>query len=221
MINTGTAFVLAGAVLAGGLAARGAAWLDARIECMLDHGIAVAWTLRPPPSACRSLRFEALALLLPPGIAALGRTMAESLAAAVLCAALLVCGRIDWRHKVLPDVVVLPLLIVGLITAATFQAMIGIAEAVAGIAIGWCLAKVIGGVGRLYGGGMGNGDAKLLAAVGAWLGPLDVCIILSASALVMLPFAAFRPKSSFPFGPAIAGTTLTWLAVGLFGAAAS
>ena len=209
--------ILAASALAGATAARSAQWIDERIDCILDHDLLAAWRSIPPHSANRSPRFEVFATVLTPGIAALARTWEESAAAATLCAALLVCGWIDWRHKVLPDLIVLPLLGLGLTAAAVARPLIGIAEAALGMAVGWCLAKSIAGLARPSGGGMGNGDAKLLAAIGAWVGPLGICVVFLLAAGLTLPFAVRRPKRLLPFGPAISAATLLWLAFGGFG----
>lgn len=98
---------------------------------------------------------------------------------------LLALALIDERHFVLPDVMCLPLIIAGLIVAAVNG---GLADAVTGAAAGYGAFAAIGWLYRRTRGrdGLGLGDAKLLAAAGAWVGWVDlpaVVLIASVSAL--------------------------------------
>lgn len=140
-----------------------------------------------------------------------------------LCLTLLVVAVIDLRTQLLPDIITLPLLWAGLIYQLVFQpywlsnAVIG---ALAGYLLLWgfyWLFKWITGKE-----GMGYGDFKLLAALGAWFGwtMLPILLILSAGlgavigGLLQLTHPRLRGMP-LPFGPflALAG----WVAV-LFGA---
>lgn len=140
-----------------------------------------------------------------------------------LCLALLVVAVIDLRTQLLPDIITLPLLWAGLVYQLVFQpywlgnAVIG---ALAGYLLLWgfyWLFKWITGKE-----GMGYGDFKLLAALGAWFGwtMLPILLILSAGlgavigGLLQLTHPRLRGMP-LPFGPflALAG----WVAV-LFGA---
>ncbi|WP_317986234.1 prepilin peptidase [Chromohalobacter israelensis] len=140
-----------------------------------------------------------------------------------LCLTLLVVAVIDLRTQLLPDIITLPLLWAGLVYQLVFQpywlgnAVIG---ALAGYLLLWgfyWLFKWITGKE-----GMGYGDFKLLAALGAWFGwtMLPILLILSAGlgavigGLLQLTHPRLRGMP-LPFGPflALAG----WVAV-LFGA---
>ena len=117
----------------------------------------------------------------------------------------------------LPDVLTLPLLLAGLTEAAALEPdalagrVVGAVSAYAGL---WLLAWVYR---RLRGReGLGMGDAKLLAAAGAWVGGLLLPDVLLGAALAGLAWALRRgrpdPDERVPFGPFIAASTwLVWL----------
>ncbi|WP_323121541.1 prepilin peptidase [Burkholderia alba] len=139
-----------------------------------------------------------------PGVAAL--------AAFGLCATLLAMSAIDIQTGFLPDSLTLPLLWAGLAvnlwdTFASLQA--AVVGAIAGYLFLWCifwLFKWLRGIE-----GIGYGDLKLLAALGAWLGwealPQVVLIAAVAGAVVGL-VATWRGRMRFeeplPFGPFLA-----------------
>ncbi len=117
---------------------------------------------------------------------------------------------IDWRVKLLPDRLVLPLALIGL-SANAFglfttptSAMLGL---VAGFMSLWLIATVFKIITAKD--GMGLGDAKLLAAIGAWLGisalPLVVFIAAVLGVIVGLFLQLKTGKASaFAFGPYLA-----------------
>ena len=134
---------------------------------------------------------------------------------------LLTLAVIDARHLLLPDVLTLPLLIAGLAVAACtdraalHEHAIG---AVAGFAVFWLIARVY----RLARGreGLGMGDAKLLAAAGAWVswqGLPGVVFIGAASALAWVLIkiaagAAVMEAQKISFGTYLClSTWLIWL----------
>lgn len=97
---------------------------------------------------------------------------------------LLALGLIDWRHLLLPDVLTLPLLLAGLAVTAWLSPGDAPAHALAA-ALGYLgLSCVAAAYRRLRGReGLGGGDAKLLAAAGAWLGPAGLPPVLVLGAL--------------------------------------
>lgn len=140
-----------------------------------------------------------------------------SILLAVILAALAI---VDIRTGRLPDVLTLPLLALGIgVTAVLQPEQLGphcIAAAL-GYASLWLVAVLY----RRHRGhdGLGLGDAKLLAAAGAWLGPLALAPLvllasLSALATIAVMRMAGRPvslQSSLPFGPFLgAGFLLLW-----------
>jgi leader peptidase (prepilin peptidase)/N-methyltransferase len=136
-----------------------------------------------------------------------------ALAAFGLCATLLATSLIDFDTRYLPDTLTLPLLWAGLIVNLGDTAFVPLHEAVIGAIAGylflWCvywLFRLVRGVE-----GMGYGDFKLLAALGAWLGwqALPQVVLLSAIAGAIVGLAAtvigkMRFEEPLPFGPFLA-----------------
>lgn len=134
----------------------------------------------------------------------------EFVAVGTACVVLLMLSCIDVRVCLLPDALTRPLLWLGLICAwagigITVQASVG--GAVAGYVllalprILWCCVRRTEGV--------GGGDVKLLAAVGAWVGAMGVVHVLTVACIAGTVFAMFhqrrwRPSGAYPFGPFIA-----------------
>ncbi len=123
---------------------------------------------------------------------------------------------IDIDTQLLPDDITLPLIWLGLLVNlnGTFVPLQG---AVIGAAAGYLSLWVVYWLFKLATGkeGMGYGDFKLLAAIGAWLGwkMLPVVILLSSlvGALVgigLIVFARHGRNTPIPFGPYIAAAGL-------------
>ena len=88
---------------------------------------------------------------------------------------LIAAAMIDWQTQLLPDTLVLPLLWLGLLLSLGHDAgfaLVDPATAILGAAGGYLVLWLIFHAFRLATGkeGMGYGDFKLLAALGAWLG---------------------------------------------------
>jgi len=134
---------------------------------------------------------------------------------------LLTLGWIDARHWLLPDVLTLPLLVLGLALAAVF-APEDLADHAAAAALGYLALRAVAWVyQRLrHREGLGQGDAKLFAAAGAWLGIAALPQVILVAALAALATAIglslagtrMRAHSAMPFGPFLAlATWLLWL----------
>lgn len=134
-------------------------------------------------------------------------------AAIILVWALIALTFIDFDTQLLPDSITLPLLWLGLLLnlSGTFtslpNALIG---AIAGYLILWSVYWAF----KLTTGkeGMGYGDFKLLAALGAWLGWTMLPLIILLSSLVgavvgvaLIIFAKHGRNIPIPFGPYLAG----------------
>jgi leader peptidase (prepilin peptidase)/N-methyltransferase len=139
----------------------------------------------------------------------------------ILALALAALSAIDLAEYRLPDALTLPLTALGVAATSLVldaslwwqaaSALIGFAV-LAGVAVAY--AKLRGRA------GLGLGDAKLLAAAGAWLGAQalpSVLLLACGSALVGLLIRGWRTRSlaatsRVPFGPFLAfGTWLVWL----------
>ena len=133
---------------------------------------------------------------------------------------------IDVDHQLLPDNITLPLMWAGLVAAVAIGPAMGAAlpvspqDAVIGAAAGYLSLWLVFHAFKLVTGkeGMGYGDFKLFAALGAWLGwkLLPLVIILSAAtgAVLGLLLIALRGRdrsAPMPFGPYLAAAG--WLAM--------
>ncbi len=143
---------------------------------------------------------------------------AEAAYGLVFSWSLIVLSGIDIDHQLLPDDIVLPLLWLGLILSLSGSG-VSPADAIIGAVTGYLILWSIYQLFKLLTGkeGMGYGDFKLLAALGAWLGwqllPLVVLLSSLLGAVIGGILLAVRRKGSqpIPFGPylAIAG----WIAL--------
>ena len=142
---------------------------------------------------------------------------AEGLCWAVFATALLALSVIDWQTTLLPDDLTQSLLWGGLIASALGWLPLPLQQSVWGAVIGytslWAVAYAFE---RITGKqGMGAGDFKLLAALGAWLGPLALLPLVMLASLsgavagLALKFThRLRDDGYVPFGPflAVAGS---------------
>lgn len=139
--------------------------------------------------------------------------------------ALLVCQfLIDFDTQFLPDSLNYPLLWLGLVGAAMGWTGVSLNAAVWGAVFGYLSLWLVYHGFRLITGkeGMGYGDFKLLAALGAWLGADYLIAIILVSSLVgaviglTLRFAGKLAHKDIPiaFGPFLAGAGLVCLVAG-------
>ncbi|HEU4620471.1 MAG TPA: A24 family peptidase [Gammaproteobacteria bacterium] len=138
---------------------------------------------------------------------------------------LLALALIDMDHKLLPDSITLPLLWAGLVLAlfsagGTPVFFTDLRSSVIGAAAGYTVLWVVFQLFKLLTGkeGMGYGDFKLLAALGAWLGwqllPLVILLSAGVGAVVgsALLFASGKSRQTpIPFGPYLAAAG--WIAL--------
>ncbi|MEY5029589.1 MAG: Type 4 prepilin-like protein leader peptide-processing enzyme [Pseudomonadota bacterium] len=139
--------------------------------------------------------------------------------AAIYASALLTLARIDLQTTLLPDAITLPLLWMGLAASSLGWTNTSLNDAVWGTMLGYTLFWVLDGVYLKLRGrhGLGGGDAKLLAAMLAWLGwPALVSLLLLASLSALLVVLVqwlrgrLQAQAEIPFGPylALAGLVL-------------
>ncbi|MDM8354618.1 prepilin peptidase [Pandoraea communis] len=136
-------------------------------------------------------------------------------------AVLLALALIDSDTRLLPDALTLPLLWAGLLCSVAGLTL-PIDDAVLGAALGYGVMGMIAGAYRVLTGehGLGGGDAKLVAACGAWLGWIGVPLMLAFGAVAAtLAFAVLglwrgrALREPLPFGPWLnlgALTSLLW-----------
>jgi leader peptidase (prepilin peptidase) / N-methyltransferase len=137
-------------------------------------------------------------------------------------AVLLALAGIDWDTTLLPDDLTLPLLWAGL-AAAALGWTVPLSSAVWGAIAGYLSLWSVYWVFKLLTGkeGMGYGDFKLLAALGAWLGaPMIIPVILAASVIGALVGIAMKVASTLregryvPFGPFLAAAGIAVMLLG-------
>ena len=137
-------------------------------------------------------------------------------------AVLVALAGIDWDTTLLPDSLTLPLLWAGLVASALGWTL-PLPQSVWGAVAGYLSLWSVYGVFTLATGqeGMGQGDFKLLAALGAWLGwSMILPILLGASVLgalvgLAMKFSgALREGRYVPFGPFLAGSGIVVMLAG-------
>lgn len=111
-------------------------------------------------------------------------------ALAVFGWAFLLLAMLDARHFWLPDAITLPLGLAGLASVAVLPALT-LPERLIGAAAGFASLELVRRVYRLLRGreGLGGGDPKLLAAIGAWLGAPALPMIVLCAAVLGLGWA--------------------------------
>ena len=130
--------------------------------------------------------------------------------------ALIALTFIDLDTQLLPDSITLPLLWTGLLINLN-HGFVPLSSAVSGAAAGYLLLWSVYQGFRLLTGkeGMGYGDFKLLAAIGAWLGwqMLPAVLLLSSLTgavvgITLMLFGGHQRNTPIPFGPYLAGGAL-------------
>jgi len=129
----------------------------------------------------------------------------------VFACAMVVLFAIDLEHHLLPNVITLPGIAIGLISSAVLPP--GIVDALIGAVVGGGVLWLIGEAYFRYSGqeGMGGGDVKMLAMVGAFLGwqLVLVTLVLSSVAgsivgLVVIAIKRGGMKYALPYGTFLA-----------------
>jgi len=137
----------------------------------------------------------------------------------VLSWGLLAMSLIDADHQLLPDVLVMPLLWLGLIVNS-FGLLTTLADALWGAVIGYMSLWSVFWLFKLATGkdGMGHGDFKLLALLGAWGGwqILPMTLLMASLVGVFVGLILMRLRNTLasapmPFGPYLA--TAGWIAL--------
>ena len=136
----------------------------------------------------------------------------EAMAYFAFCCILLALSLIDFDRFLLPDALTLPAIWIGLFINA-FELLIPAREAILGAACGWVVLAAINTVYKFISNrdGIGRGDWKLTAAIGAWLGlnglltAVLIAFLLGAIVGIFLLIVSFRNhRAPVPFGPFLA-----------------
>ena len=179
-------------------------------------------------SACKSTispRYPLVEMLTGALFATIGWHFGATPTALLWCgfaAVLVALAGIDWDTTLLPDNMTLPLLWAGLVASALGWTIL-LPDALWGAVAGYLSLWSVYWLFKLTTGkeGMGFGDFKLLAALGAWLGlKMVLPVVLAASVLGAVVGIAMKMSSTLregryvPFGPFLAGAGLAVMLAG-------
>lgn len=171
-------------------------------------------------SACKSpisMRYPAVEVLTAVLFAAVGLHFGAQPMTLLWCgflAALVALAFIDLDTTFLPDDLTLPLMWAGIVSAALGWIPVSLAASVGGAVAGYLSLWFVFHAYRLIRGkeGMGAGDFKLLAALGAWMGwqAIPSIILLSSAVgavvgIALIVFKRHDREVPIPFGPYLAG----------------
>ncbi len=90
---------------------------------------------------------------------------------------------VDLRTRRIPNWLTFSLVLAGLGQSFTWARTVGPADAFLGLLTGFGLTFILFGIGAL-----GGGDVKLLAGLGAWLGPMPILIVFALAAILGMCF---------------------------------
>lgn len=151
----------------------------------------------------------------------------QYLAFFIFVSALIVITFIDLSHQIIPDIISIPGIVAGFLSTVFFNIIsaypIAWYDSLLGIIMGGGILYIIAvGYEKLTGKqGMGGGDVKLLAMIGAWMGwramPLTLLVssltgsIIGAAALLI---AGKGLRTRIPFGPFLVLGALIYLFFG-------
>jgi len=145
-----------------------------------------------------------------------------ALAGLALTWTLIALSGIDFRTQLLPDQLTFPLLWLGLLLSLLPMFVTAPASILAA-AIGYLSLWSVYWAFKLLTGkeGMGHGDFKLLAALGAWMGPVALLPIILLSSLIgalvggtLITLRKHEREIPMPFGPFIAAAGWVWFVAG-------
>jgi leader peptidase (prepilin peptidase)/N-methyltransferase len=150
----------------------------------------------------------------------------DAVLACIFCAILLALALIDAKTFLLPDTLTQALLWVGLMGSAASFTPVPLTHALAGVVLGYGVLWVVSRGFEVFAGkeGMGQGDLKLLAGLGAWVGAgglLHLLLLASISGLIFGVIQKYRGQlgdnGHFAFGPflALSGFTCFFLGFSL------
>ncbi len=136
--------------------------------------------------------------------------------------ALVTISFIDLDHQIIPNIISLPGILAGLVVSIVFEHVLWL-DSFIGIIVGGGALYLIGWGYEFITGkeGIGGGDVKLLAMIGAWLGWRPLALIVLMSSLVgiiigsvFLLMSGKGLRSRIPFGPFLSIGSLLYLFFG-------
>ncbi len=136
-----------------------------------------------------------------------------------LISAFIVVTFIDLEHQIIPDSITLPGIVLGLVLGPlVFKT--GFLNSLIGMALGGGTFYLIAIASR---GGMGGGDIKLIAMIGAFLGWKAVLLVIFVGSLLgaivgvgLMIFKGMKRKTPIPFGPFLVAGAMSAIFYGSF-----
>jgi leader peptidase (prepilin peptidase) / N-methyltransferase len=123
---------------------------------------------------------------------------------ALMASTLLVVALIDFDHKIIPNIITLPGMVIGLGLSLGISAITPLTSLL-GLLVGGTLFYLIAIISK---GGMGGGDIKLIAMIGAFLGWQGALFTIFSGALLgslvgvtLMLLGKKGRKDKVPFGP--------------------
>jgi leader peptidase (prepilin peptidase)/N-methyltransferase len=133
---------------------------------------------------------------------------------ALLASTLLVVALIDYDHRIIPNIITLPGIAIGLVLS-TWALPITPLDSLLGLLLGGTLFYLIALFSR---GGMGGGDIKLIAMIGAFLGWQGALFTTFIGALLgslvgmtLMLLGRKGRKDKVPFGPFLSGAAILFI----------
>lgn len=124
---------------------------------------------------------------------------------ALFCATMISIA--DFRHRIIPDIYLFPLMLCGLIMTTFYNTPISISDGVIGAAFGYTMSTIIGlafdyrNRHRSSTPPIGLGDIKLIGVGGIWLGTTGLAIALIAACISGYLWARHQKQHFIPFAP--------------------
>ena len=116
----------------------------------------------------------------------------------------LIC-RADFRRRIIPDVYLFPLLLIGLVITNFYPWPITPGDGAIAAIFGYVITAIIGYVFEKIKPGktapIGMGDIKLIAVVGIWLGTTGLATSLIVACIAGLIWGIFKKQKFIPFAP--------------------
>lgn len=123
--------------------------------------------------------------------------------------ALLLAAEIDIRMLILPDFLTIPLIVSGFVFATYTSGFVTASESAAGAAVGYLLPLLATLLMLWYNSeAFGNGDIKMLIAIGAWMGPERLVWTILLSCIIFGICSVARRQRAGAYGPALSAAAI-------------
>ena len=130
----------------------------------------------------------------------------------------------DWRRRIIPDIYLFPLLLIGLIVVHFFPYIITAGDAIIAAFFGYFLSAIIGQSFKAIKNKkkqtdeipIGMGDIKLMATGGIWLGTTGLAATLVITCIAGLIWGKYKKQKFIPFAPFFIASGILTLIVMMF-----